>query len=88
MFYLSVVIDETSCQGVKLNHKLYTQCPRNPIDGTNLCKIARDEKIPTDTLRWFITERAKFGVDFVDPKGGKAVPYANVAASNIDFCRS
>ena len=77
-------IDETSCQGVKLNHKLYTQCPRNPIDGTNLCKICarQKKKSPTDTPTYgYITERAKFGIDFVDPKGGKAVPYANVAAS-------
>ena len=86
------VIDETSCQGVKLNHKLYTQCPRDPIDGTNLCKICarQKKKSPTDTPTYgYITERAKFGVDFVDPKGGKAVPYANVAASmNIDMAEA
>ena len=60
-------IDETSCQGVKLNHKLYTQCPRNPIDGTNLCKICarQKKKSPTDTARkGYITERAKFPIDF------------------------
>ena len=77
-------IDEASCQGVKLNHKLYTQCPRNPIDGTKLCKICtrQKKKSPTDTPTYgYITERAKFGIDFVDPKGGKAVPYANVAAN-------
>lgn len=71
-----------ACQGIKKNHCLYTQCLKKPLDGNTLCKgcLRQAENSPTGSPPYgLITERAGKGPDYIDPKGDKAVPYANVA---------
>ena len=71
-----------ACLGIKKNHCLYTQCLKKPLDGNTLCKgcLRQAENSPTGSPPYgLITDRAGKGPDYIDPKGDKAVPYANVA---------
>jgi hypothetical protein len=70
------------CLGIKKNHCLYTQCLKTPLKGNPLCKgcLRQAENSPTGSPPYgLITDRAGKGPDYIDPKGDKAVPYANVA---------
>lgn len=69
------------CMGVRYNHGLHTQC-MNGKDGSRYCKVCTKQAennasgVPS---YGDIEERAKFGVNYIDPKGKQSIPYANVA---------
>ena len=70
------------CEGIKKNHSLYTQCGKEVVVGTVLCKgcTRQKENSSTGTPPYgMIRDRDNMGPDYIDPKGNKAVPYANVA---------
>ena len=73
---------EGLCEGIKKNHSLYTQCGKEVVGGTVLCKGCTRQKENSSTGSTpygMIRDRAKMGPNYIDPKGNKAVPYANVA---------
>lgn len=78
--FCGVVLSDR-CMGVRYNHGLHTQC-MNGSDGSRYCKVCMKQAennasgVPT---YGDIDERAKFGVNYRDPKGKQTIPYANVA---------
>ena len=78
--FCGVVLSDR-CMGVRYNHGLHTQC-MNGSDGSRYCKVCMKQAennasgVPT---YGDIEERAKFGVNYRDPKGKQTIPYANVA---------
>jgi hypothetical protein len=69
------------CHGVKFNHGLHTQCTNAPSGKDTYCKTCRkhaDNSATGQPPYGDINERAKFDVDYRDPKGKLTVPYANV----------
>ena len=69
------------CKGVKLNHGLHTQCTNGPRGTDAYCKTCRKHADNSATGKppyGDITDRAKFTVDYRDPKGKLTMPYANV----------
>tara|TARA_Y100000591_G_C21825217_1_gene696227 strand:+ start:874 stop:1857 length:984 start_codon:yes stop_codon:yes gene_type:complete len=78
------IVNQSCCQGIRLNYGLYTQCT-NDSNNYNyeypLCYTcskqasANSNNMPT---YGFINERIIKGKDFRDPKGKAPVPYANV----------
>lgn len=76
------VIVEGVCEGIKKNHNLYTQCRKKVVEGEILCNgcLKQKKNSSTGTPPYgMIRDRASKGPDYIDPKGNKAVPYANVA---------
>ena len=70
------------CAGVKFNHGLHTQCTQGRCNGDRYCKTCRKHADNSATGKppyGDIEDRAKYGVDYRDPKGKLTVPYANVA---------
>jgi hypothetical protein len=75
-------IVEGVCEGIKKNHNLYTQCSKKVVAGEVLCRgcLKQKKNSSTGTPPYgMIRDRAIMGPNYVDPKGNKAVPYANVA---------
>ena len=69
------------CHGVKFNHGLHTQCTNAPSGKDTYCKRCRrqaDNSATGQPPYGDINERAKFDVDYRDPKGKQTIPYANV----------
>ena len=69
------------CKGVKFNHGLHTQCTIGPSGEDTYCKTCRKHADNSATGKppyGDINDRAKYGVDYRDPKGKLTVPYANV----------
>ncbi len=69
------------CKGVKLNHGLHTQCTNGPRGTDTYCKTCRKHADNSATGKppyGDINDRAKFNVDYRDPKGKLTMPYANV----------
>ena len=69
------------CKGVKLNHGLHTQCTNGPRGTDTYCKTCRKHADNSATGKppyGDIADRAKFTVDYRDPKGKLTMPYANV----------
>ena len=69
------------CKGVKLNHGLHTQCTNGASGEDTYCKTCRKHADNSATGKppyGDIADRAKFTVDYRDPKGKLTMPYANV----------
>jgi len=69
------------CQGVKFSHGLHTQCTMGPSGEDTYCKTCRKHADNSATGKppyGDINDRAKYDVDYRDPKGKLTVPYANV----------
>ena len=69
------------CDGVKLNHGLHTQCTNGPCGEDTYCKTCRKHADNSATGKppyGDINDRAKFNVDYRDPKGKLTLPYSNV----------
>jgi len=74
-------IQEDWCKGVKFNHGLHTQCTNGHRANDRYCSTCRkhaDNSSTGEPVYGDIKERAKFGVDYRDPKGKLTIPYANV----------
>lgn len=78
------VICSENCNGIRLNHSLYTQCTNKHTishNGYNLCKTCdkQREKNSNDKPTYgYIQERIELGENYVDSKGKKPVSYGNV----------
>lgn len=78
--FCGVVLSDR-CMGVRFNHGLHTQCMKGR-EGGRYCKVCMKQAennasgVPT---YGDIEDRAKYGVDYRDPKGKQTIPYANVA---------
>jgi hypothetical protein len=75
------VILENCCNGIRLNHSLYTQCLMEPKeDGfCKTCKKQADQNASGKPTYGVIQDRAYGEAQtFKDPKGKNVVPYANV----------
>ena len=73
---------EDWCQAVRFNHGLHTQCTNGKIAEGEYCKTCSNqaENSSTDQPPYGdIRTRAKFGLDYRDPKGRQTVPFANIA---------
>ena len=69
------------CEAIRKNHNLYTQCGKRVTNGEKLCKgcLKQASNSPTGKPPYgMIEDRAGMGPNYIDPRGGKAVPYANV----------
>lgn len=79
--FCGVVLNDR-CMGVRFNHGLHTQCMKGREGGGRYCKVCMKQAennasgVPT---YGDIEDRAKYGVDYRDPKGKQTIPYANVA---------
>jgi len=74
-------VQQDWCNGVKFNHGLHTQCTNGASGQDTYCKTCRKHADSSATGKppyGDINDRAKFGVDYRDPKGKLTVPYANV----------
>ena len=74
-------IQDDWCHGVKFNHGLHTQCTNGPCGEDTYCKTCRKHADNSATGKppyGDINDRAKFNVDYRDPKGKLTIPYANV----------
>jgi chemotaxis protein histidine kinase CheA len=75
------VILENCCNGIRLNHSLYTQCLMEPKENgfCKTCKKQADQNASGKPTYGVIQDRA-YGEaqSFKDPKGKNVVPYANV----------
>ena len=78
------VICSENCNGIRLNHSLYTQCTNKHTishNGYNLCKTCdkQREKNSNDKPTYgYIQERIEQGENYVDSKGKKPLSYGNV----------
>ena len=76
------VANKCNCRALRLNHGLYTQCTQKPSKGMSYCKTCQqgaDRSATGKPTYGTIDDRLAVGVvDYVDPKGKRAVPYANV----------
>ena len=77
------VVVEDWCRGVRLNHGLHTQCSNVCLNGDRYCKTCRrhaDNSATGKPPYGDIDDRAKYGVNYRDPRGKLSIPYANVVA--------
>ena len=76
------VINDEWCLGVRWNHGLHSQCT-NSRDGLGdyctTCKKGAENSASGKPPFGDMRERAKFGLDYRDPKGKQTICYANVA---------
>ena len=78
--FCGVVLNDR-CMGVRFNHGLHTQCMKGKV-GERYCKICMkqaENNASSKPTYGDIEDRAKYGVDYRDPKGKLTMPYANVA---------
>ena len=76
---------EGCCDGIRLNHGLYTQCKKGVIEDKeekyNLCKTCSNQKEKNsngEPTYGYIDNRIKLGKDFRDPKGKAPINYGNI----------
>ena len=73
---------EENCNGIRLNHGLYTQCTNKHsilYDGYNICKTCMKQIEEKGEITYgYIQERIEMGEDFRDKNGKKPVNYGNV----------
>ena len=76
---------EGCCDGIRLNHGLYTQCKKDVIEDKeekyNLCKTCSNQKEKNsngEPTYGYIDNRIKLGKDFRDPKGKAPINYGNI----------
>jgi len=87
--FCGVIVNDW-CAGVKFNHGLHTQCTQGRCKGDRYCKTCRKHADNSATGKppyGDIEDRAKYGVDYRDPKGKLTLPYANIVEKmgiNID----
>jgi hypothetical protein len=77
------------CNGVRLNHGLYTQCTMDKEGDTNFCKTCNKQASANATNKpnyGTIQDRIVAGADYKDPKGKKPVNYGNVM-KKLDITR-
>jgi len=75
------VVVEGNCSGLKLNNGLHTQCNKLKENNKEYCKSCEGSvrrnggRAPYGS----VSERLKVDIlDYIDPKGRKTIPYANV----------
>ena len=75
---------EESCEGIRLNHGLYTQCTNEKvksIDGHMVCSTC-EKQIEKNSNRMptygYIEDRIRKGKDYRDPKGKAPLNYGNI----------
>ena len=76
------VINEEWCLGVRWNHGLHSQCTNGRVglgDYCATCKKGAENSASGKPPFGDIRERAKYGLDYRDPKGKQTICYANVA---------
>lgn len=75
-------VTEGWCQGLRLNHGLYSQCTMIPHGGgvyCSTCQKSADAGSTGKPAYGNVDDRLQCDVlEYVDPKGRKCVPYANV----------
>ena len=75
-------INENWCQGVRVNHGLYSQCTKAKQEGSEYCTACQKQLDSKQELTYgTIQERAaqcKNPLDYKDKKGKQVVPYGNV----------
>jgi hypothetical protein len=74
-------VDENSCQGIKLNHGLYTQCSNGNKAGDSFCGSCAKQCLKNangEPDLGLIGHRVLKGDDYRDPKGRGAVHYTKV----------
>ena len=75
---------EGCCDGIRLNHGLYTQCQNKELKNHKdkmLCKTCKNQTEKNsngETTYGYIQDRIRLGKDYRDPKGKEAVRYGNV----------
>ena len=79
------------CCAVRFNHGLHTQCTNGKVGEGDYCKtcskqadnFSQERETPEGKRPQppygDIRDRVNFGLDYVDPKGKRTVPFANVA---------
>ena len=78
--FCGVIVNDW-CAGVKFNHGLHTQCTQGKCKDDRSCKPCRKHADNSATGKppyGDIEDRAKYGVDYRDPKGKLTIPYANI----------
>ncbi len=78
--FCGVIVNDW-CGGVKFNHGLHTQCTQGKCKDDRYCKTCRKHADNSATGKppyGDIEDRAKYGVDYRDPKGKQTIPYANI----------
>jgi hypothetical protein len=78
--FCGVIVNDW-CAGVKFNHGLHTQCTQGKCKDDRYCKTCRKHADNSATGKppyGDIEDRAKYGVDYRDPKGKLTIPYANI----------
>jgi len=71
---------ENKCNGIRLNHGLYTQCQNNK-ECLDYCKTCNKQILNSSSAKpryGTIDERIMLGKDYRDPKGKEPVKYGNV----------
>ena len=74
------VIIEGKCNGIRLNHGLYTQCEKDK-EKNELCRTCYNQSLKTENKEppyGLIKERLLKGKDYIDRKGKRPVQYGNV----------
>ena len=73
-------IREDLCMGIALNHGLHTQCWKYPIEGSEYCKTCTNAANKNGKPTYGnIRDRLDCDLlEYVDPKGKKTLPYANI----------
>lgn len=78
------VMCSSNCNGIRLNHGLYTQCTNEHSiskNGYDLCKtcVKQTEKNSNGKPTYgYIQDRIELGDEFKDPKGKSPVSYGNI----------
>ena len=73
-------INELNCNGIRVNHGLYTQCVNKKVRDT-LCKTCYNQSLKSETKEppyGLIQERKMKGSNYRDPKGKRPAQYGNV----------
>lgn len=73
-------IREDLCMGIALNNGLHTQCWKYPIEGSEYCKTCTNAVNKNGKPTYGdIRDRLECDLlEYVDPKGKKTLPYANI----------
>ena len=78
------VVDESKCNGIRLNHGLHTQCQNEKEGLGEYCKTCQkhaDKNASGKPNHGDIRDRLECGLlEFRDPKGRQTIPYGNVVA--------
>ena len=74
------VMQDKNCEGLRLNHGLYTQCTNEKKEGIlcETCKKQTEKNSNGKPTYGYISERISKGSDFKDPKGKAPVLYGNI----------